>query len=91
MLNLLARETNRYYQQQGNHNETKKDEATDVVEMKKFFGLIIIMGLVKKSDKDEYWFTNPVLRTAIFGNTMTKNRFHEISKYCHFSDNEHIY
>lgn len=59
MLNLLARETNRYYQQQGNHNETKKDEATDVVEMKRFLGLIITMGLVKKSEKDEYWFTNP--------------------------------
>lgn len=51
MLNLLARETNRYYQQQGNHNETKKDEATDVVEMKKFFGLIIIMGLGKEIRK----------------------------------------
>ncbi|XP_068987583.1 piggyBac transposable element-derived protein 4-like [Bombus flavifrons] len=70
VLNLLARETNRYYQQQGNHNETKKDEATDVVEMKKFLGLIITMGLVKKSEKDEYWFTNPVLCTVIFGNTM---------------------
>lgn len=94
VLNLLARETNRYYHQQSNHNEKKKDKAwtdTDVVEMKKFLGLIIIMGFVKKSEKDEYWSTNPVLCTAIFGNTMTRNRFHEIWKYCHFSDNEHIY
>lgn len=54
VLNLLARETNRYYHQQRNHNEKKKDKAwtdTDVVEMKKFLGLIIIMGFVKKNQK----------------------------------------
>ena len=58
VLNLLARETNRYYHQQSNHNEKKKDKAwtdTDVVEMKKFLGLIIIIiiifGMCKKIRK----------------------------------------
>lgn len=83
VLNLLARETNRYYRQQSNYNETKKDQAwtdTDVAETKKFLGLIIIMGLVKKSEKDEYWCTNSLLCTAIFEN-MIINKEIDFAKY----------
>lgn len=36
---------------------------------------------------DDYWSTNPLLETPIFGKTMPRNRFRQILSFLHFSDN----
>lgn len=96
LFNLFASETNLYYYQQNNDNNngSTKNKAwidTNIAEMKKFLGLLVVMGLVKKSERDDYWSTHQVLHTPIFGNTMPRNRFRQLWKYWHFNNNEHCH
>ncbi|XP_035209232.1 piggyBac transposable element-derived protein 4-like [Stegodyphus dumicola] len=93
LFNLFATQTNLYHNQQNNdnNNASTKNNAwidTNVVEMKKRLGLVILMGIVRKPEQDDYWSTNPGLHTSIFGNTMPRNRFQQLWKYWHFSNNE---
>lgn len=40
----------------------------------KFMALSTLMGVVKKADLKEYWSTNELLQTPIFGKTMSRDR-----------------
>ncbi|XP_046827871.1 uncharacterized protein LOC124428164 [Vespa crabro] len=67
-----------------NNNASTKNKAwvdINVVEMKKFLGLVILMGIVKKPEQDDYWSTHPGLHSPIFGKTMPRNRFRQLWKY----------
>nr|XP_012153228.1 PREDICTED: piggyBac transposable element-derived protein 4-like [Megachile rotundata] len=94
LFDLFVTQTNLYHNQQNNdnNNASRKNKAwvdTNVVEMKKFLGLVILMGIVKKPEQDDYWSTHPGLHSPIFGNTMPRNRFRQLWKYWHFNNNEH--
>ncbi|XP_046835607.1 piggyBac transposable element-derived protein 4-like [Vespa crabro] len=87
LMKLFVTETNLYHKRQQIDIEESKDRNwtdTDAEEIKKFFALIILMGLVKKSEKNEYWSISPL----IFGRVTPRIRFHQIWKYWHFNDNE---
>lgn len=93
LFNLFTRETSLYYFQQKNNNvneltKNKDWTNTTIAEMKKFLGLVIIMGVAKKPERDDYWATHPVLYSPIFGNTMPRNRFRQLWRYWHFNNNE---
>jgi hypothetical protein len=47
-------------------------------EMRKFMGLIVLMGQVRKESVREYWSTDPTISTPIFPQTMSRNRFEYI-------------
>ncbi|KAL6416949.1 hypothetical protein ACFW04_014775 [Cataglyphis niger] len=83
LLEFIAVETNKYHEQ--NYRKFKRGKKCgmwrDVTsELKKFLGL--------KGKDNDYWSTNPIIDTPIFSKTMSRNRFREILKYLHFSDNE---
>ena len=44
-------------------------------EMRRFLGLIILMGQVRKENIRDYWSIDPTLSTPIFPHTMSRNRF----------------
>ena len=56
-------------------------------DMRKFLGLIILMGQVKKENIRNYWSTDPTISTPIFNHTMSRNRFDSIWQALHFSYN----
>jgi hypothetical protein len=56
-------------------------------EMRKLWGLIILMGQVSKDNIRDYWSTDPTISTPIFCHTMSRNRFEFIWHAWHFSDN----
>jgi hypothetical protein len=56
-------------------------------EMRKFMGLIVLMGQVRKESVRDYWSTDPTIPTPIFPQTMSRNRFESIWQAWHFSDN----
>jgi len=56
-------------------------------EMRKFMGLIILMGQVRKESVRDYWSTDPTISTPIFPQTMSRNCFESIWQPWHFSDN----
>ena len=66
----LVAESNRYYYK--NMNQFKispknmKWRDITIPEMKKFLGLIIFMGQVRKDSRDDYWSTDPCTSTPFF-------------------------
>jgi hypothetical protein len=55
--------------------------------MGKFWGLIILMGQVRKENIKDYWSTHPTISTPNFPHTMSRNRSESIWLAWHFSDN----
>ena len=55
--------------------------------MRKFLGLISLMGQVRKENIRHYWSTDPKISTPIFHHTVRMNRFESIWQTWHFSDN----
>ena len=62
-------------------------KPTNDEKIKKFLGLIIWMGVVKKEKIAKYWSTNPLYRNKVALCIMSRNRFQELLRYIHFADN----
>ena len=81
-LELVPSQTNLYHQQ--NEKSYKKYgkalKWTNVTssDTKKFLGLILLMGQIRKSHWKEYWSTDPLIETPIFRKIMTRRRFEQI-------------
>ena len=63
---------------------------TTVSEMKKFIGLLFVIGVVKKPSLAMYWTTDPLFQTPLFGLIMPRNRFLLLLKFFHVNDNRNI-
>ena len=57
-----------------------------VEELKDFFGLFFLTGLIKKTELAEYWSTDEVLSTPYFAKVMSRNRFQLILRFLHYTD-----
>uniref|UniRef100_A0ABD2WI95 Reverse transcriptase/retrotransposon-derived protein RNase H-like domain-containing protein n=1 Tax=Trichogramma kaykai TaxID=54128 RepID=A0ABD2WI95_9HYME len=92
LLEVIVQETNLYQFQ----NPTQKPDRQKMKvwknlgndELKKFLGLTILMGHVKKVALDDNGSRNPLLDTPIFHQTMPRNRFEQILQFLHFQNNE---
>ncbi len=96
MFRLLVTETNRYAKQfmedssvlvDYPDNYISKWVDTDIEEMKKFIGIVFLMGIIYKPSIAMYWSTNELLETPAFSKIMSRNRFQLILKFLHFNDN----
>ncbi|XP_043469674.1 piggyBac transposable element-derived protein 4-like [Leptopilina heterotoma] len=61
-----------------------------VSELYTYYGLVILMGLIKKPSYEMYWSNDPLLFTPVFGQYMSLKRFQAISRYLHYSEDESI-
>jgi hypothetical protein len=92
----IADETNRYAEQfiAANKDNLKDNsrvrdwKKTDKNEMKTFFGLVMLMGIVHKPRMHMYWAKDELIRTPIFGEIMARDRFYILLRFLHFSDNK---
>ena len=100
VLGKVVLETNRYAAQTMAANPptpyaiSKRKPWTDVneEELKKFFGLIMMMGFVQKNGRlSSYWSRDWRLATPCFPSVMTRNRFQQISTYLHFNNNAELH
>lgn len=55
-------------------------------DIKKWFGLIFLFGIVRKYSVTEYWTNDPLLGINSVNKIMNKGRFNEIRKYMSFYD-----
>ena len=88
---LVPSQTNLYHQQnkKSYKNYDKTLKWTDVTnsDTKKFLGLILSMGQIRKSHWKEYWSTDPLIETRIFPKIMMRRRFEQIMTFVYFNDN----
>ena len=88
---LLTEQSNLYH----SHNAKKLKVSPKTLkwsnitpeEMRKFLGLIILEGQVRKENIQDYWSTDPTISTPIFPDIMSRNHFESIWQAWHFSDN----
>ncbi|XP_063597902.1 piggyBac transposable element-derived protein 4-like [Penaeus indicus] len=60
----------------------------DINEMRIFLCLCMAMAHVKKHRINDYWSTDFLISTPIFGTIMSRDRFLLILRHLHFSDNQ---
>nr|XP_031847633.1 piggyBac transposable element-derived protein 4-like [Nomia melanderi] len=82
LIEKIVVETNRY----GMQHEHFKDITAE--ELKIYIALCILMSIVLKPELQMYWSRDPSIETAYFANVMSRNRFMEISRNLHFSNND---
>ena len=83
LLDLICTETNRCAQQ----NNATWNPVTSA-ELRVFFALKMLQGIVKKPIEDMYWSKHPLLETPIYAKTMPFRRYKKIRQYLHFSNND---
>jgi hypothetical protein len=68
-------------------DKNKQTFSTTVVEIRQFIGLILLSGYHRLPKERDYWSTSPDLGCSLMTKTMSRNRFHELKRYCHLADN----
>ncbi|GBN06184.1 PiggyBac transposable element-derived protein 4 [Araneus ventricosus] len=89
--NLVVSQTNLYHTQMKdlhkNSAKTLQWKEVTTNDMKKFLGLLVLMGQTKKTCWRDYWSTDPLVEIPIFPKTMSRMRFEQIFTFFHLSDN----
>ena len=81
IFDLMVRETNRYVEQIlqthkiSRRSKSRQWKPTTDVEMLKFFGIIIEMGLVQIPKLEYYWGNSQLYGSDIIRNAMARDRF----------------
>jgi len=87
---LLTEQSNLYHSQNAEKwkisPKTLKWSNITPEEMRKYLGLTILMGQVRKENIRDYWSTDPTISTPIFPHTVSRNRFESVWQAWHFSD-----
>ncbi|XP_025425482.1 piggyBac transposable element-derived protein 4-like [Sipha flava] len=92
IINLLVVETNKYANDKlsepglSRNARLRKWKDVDKTEIKKLFGIIMWMGLVKMPCISNYWSTNKLYNSYI-SSYMSRNRFELLLSMLHVSDN----
>lgn len=94
VIQLMVTETNRNAEQTlanrrlSRRSRLRNWKETDAVEMRKFLGLIIWMGLSSCPRISDYWSTSILYKNSVAPNVMSRNRFQLLLRFWHFNDNQ---
>ena len=92
-VNMIVEETNWYAEQViGSNIVTRKSRlkvwsSTNADEMKKFFGLVMYMGLVPLPEIHLYWSKSCLYCNVFVEQTMARDRFFLLLRMAHFCNN----
>ena len=93
---MMVNETNLFAEQRladmsmtrRKYSRLNKWHPMDIIEMKRFVGILYLMGIHLLPCLKDYWSNDVLYKTFIFQKLMSRNRFQNILKFWHFSDNE---
>lgn len=94
MLNCIVAATNKYAIEQITKSEASAGARirqwvpTNIVELKKLFGLVLFMGVVKLPKLSDYWSKDEVISHPFPRTVMSRNRFEILLRMLHFSEND---
>ena len=66
------------------YSRFRKWVDVSIPEMKTFLSLYLLTGIVVKPELQQYWSTNPLIKTEFFNNVMRRNRFQLILDFSSF-------
>jgi len=91
LIHLLTEQSILYHNQNAEKwkilPKTLKWANITLEEMRKYLGLITLMGQVRKENIRDYWSIDPTISTPIFRHIMIRNHFESIWQVWNFSDN----
>ena len=73
--------------------KSRYNDWKDVTELDitRYFGLTMLMGIVRKPFIEDYWSTNSLLDTPYFRKVLPRNRYQMIHRMIKFSDDSKAY
>ena len=95
-INLVVAQTNLYAQQDiakrlpSSSSRLQKWVPTNAVEMRKFLGLIMYMGLCRFGEIRDFWHSCELYTQNLAPKTMSRNRFQILLQSLHFEDNSKL-
>lgn len=89
IMSEFVRVTNIYGTNAHHNKEHNKFTKTDLAEMRKFFGLIMYIGLVKVPSLTQMW-EDCIIHQPFVSSTMSRNRFMELQRYLHYVDSSEM-
>ena len=90
LLGMITDQSNLYAAQTMGEETYSQWNKITIEELKAYLGFYILMGLVQLPSMYDYWSTNPIYRYSVIADRITRDRFFEIHKYLHFSDNQRL-
>ncbi|GFU16325.1 piggyBac transposable element-derived protein 4 [Trichonephila clavipes] len=97
ILRMIVQVTNRYAEQYIHKtvckegSRWKKWTKTNVEELRLFFAVLLLQGVIKKPEQEHYWSKRQTLSTPTFAKVIGRNRFLLLMKFLHFTNNEEFY
>lgn len=85
--NLIVEQMNLYAEQKGETGERSVWYPLTVSEIKAWIALTLDMGILKKPSLRLYWSTDSILKTPFFPAVVARDRYFQIMRYLHFTDN----
>ena len=86
-LDQIVAQTNLYAKQTMGEEKYDKWDKITREELRAYIGFCILMGITIHPVLDDYWSTDPVLHYPAIADSISRDRFREISRYLHFVDN----
>ena len=83
---FITEQTNLYAQQVLGEEYSEWEHVT-VQELRAYFGFMMLMGLYPKPAITDYWRKDPFVNYAPIADRISRDRFLQIHRYLHFSDN----
>ena len=86
----IVEESNRYARQVMGDEKYEKWTTITESELRAYFGFCMLMGIVSIPEIDDYWKKNPLLNYSPISSRISRDRFRDIRRYLHFTDNNLI-
>ena len=87
LIALIVRESNDYAKEVMGEEKYATWEPITELELRAYLGFSIIMAIAHVPAIDDYWKRDPVLRYAPVSDRISRDRFRDISRYLHFTNN----
>ena len=81
------RESNRYANQVMGDEKFQQWETVNVDELRTFLGDLILMAIIHLPSINDYWRPDPLMHYSPIADRISCDRFHELSHYLNFVDN----
>jgi hypothetical protein len=91
LIQLAVDETNKYAEYHQRYIAKKTNlqwKPTTLTELRAYFGLLLMMGVDRKTSIIDYWSSDIFLRNVGISTVMSRNRFQIITRYFHLADPE---